>query len=70
MEEERNNIGEFGFVIVTKQNALGNMNYETRIINKKVPRELIIIQMRAFLKQLEDEYFDKFNETATFFRED
>ena len=70
MEEEKNNIGEFGFVIVTRQNADENFHYQTRIINRKVPLELIAMQLRAFLAQLEKEYFDTFNQTANFFREE
>lgn len=70
MEEEKNNIGEFGFVIITKKNDQGNLHFQTRIINKKVPLELIVMQMKAFLKQVEKDYFNSFNQTATFFREE
>ncbi|GEM_PF-6734214 len=69
MTEEPREVSKFIFGIVTSQ-AEGRINYQTNVMNKKVPVEVIAMQLRAFLAQLEKEYCDTFNQTTNFFREE
>lgn len=70
MEEENNKVGEFGFAIMGLRQPDGNTEYQTSIINQNIPSEVIIMQLKAFLANVEKDYFDKFNETVGSFREE
>lgn len=60
MVEEENEMKGFGFIINIKNGLYNKNSYKTRILNSGVPTELIIMQMRAFLDNLEQGYFNEF----------
>ncbi len=60
-EEEPIELGQFGFGIKVLRKPDGEIIYTTRAINKKIPIEVIMAQMKAFLNKMEKEYFDKFD---------
>lgn len=64
MPESSTEIGRFGFGIRIIRHEDGRVEYQTESANQGVPTEIIIMQIKAFLKNLEDEYFDSFNKNS------
>ena len=63
MSEEPAEVGLFMVSIRTLQHRDGRIQYQTSMMNKRVPTEIIIMQLKAFLANVEKDYFDNFNET-------
>lgn len=61
MTEERKITGRFVFGIQIAQNPDGTENVETTSKNNNIPEEILIMQMKAYLKNIEKKYFDNFN---------
>ena len=62
---EPTEISKFGFGIKIVKHFDGKIEYQTQSANKRVPIEIIIMQMKAFLNNLEKNYFDNFNKRAS-----
>lgn len=52
----------FGIEMLMQQN--GNLKCAAHWINAGVPDEMIVMQLRALIRQLEDKYFDAFDRDA------
>ena len=57
MAEKSRELGKFGFGIKIVRRSDGSVGYETQSVNEGVPIEIVIMQLRAFLKKLEKNYF-------------
>jgi len=60
----------FGFGIRIIRGEDGRMYCETQSKNYGVQTEVIIMQMKAFLKNLKNDYFDSFNKNSSQFRKE
>ena len=69
MSEEPIELGRFGFGIRIIRNQDGKIEYQTQSANWGVPIEIVIMQMKAFLNKLENEYFDNFDKNSSQFDE-
>lgn len=63
-------IGKFGFGIKILRHSDGRIEYQTQSANKGVPIEILIMQMKSFLNNLEKDYFDNFNKNTSKFDKD
>ena len=61
MPNEANEIGRFVLGIRVFEHTDGRTEYQTQSVNQGVPVEIVIMQLKAFLKKLEKDYFDEFN---------
>ena len=61
MTEEPSEIGKFGFGLRILRKSDGSIMYQAQSANEKVPTEIVIMQLKAFLKKLEKNYFSKAN---------
>ncbi|MBI3032955.1 hypothetical protein HYY69_05755 [Candidatus Woesearchaeota archaeon] len=50
----------FAFAIKVISDEEGNKKYQSIALNNDIPTETIIMQMKAYLKNLEDQYYDDF----------
>lgn len=57
-------ISRFGFGIKLLRHQDGKTEFQTQSANEGVPIEIVIMQMRAFLNNLDREYFDNFDENT------
>jgi len=58
MEDTNNKrIGAFGIGIEAFQTANREINYEFNHINENIPAEIVIMQLKRFLKNLKQSYF-------------
>ena len=53
-------IGKFGLGLKVLKYPDGRTEYQIQKINKGIPIQIVIMQIKAFLKNLEKEYFEKF----------
>ncbi len=56
-----NEIGAFAFGIRLIRQPDGSVKYQTDSVNKNVPVEIVIMQMKIFLNDLEKEYSDRYS---------
>lgn len=56
-EENKKRIGVFGIGIEAFQQEDGKINYEFNKLNANIPPEVIIMQLKRFIKNLKSEYF-------------
>lgn len=56
--------GQFVYGLRVVRLPDGDLKYETQSINKGVPIEIVIMQLRVLLKQLEKSYFAQFEKEA------
>lgn len=61
MDEE---LGRFEFTIIFLRRADGNMWLDTNWRNEGIPKDSIIMKMRAFVRHVERAYFDSFEQHA------
>ncbi len=69
-EDEPNELGGFGFGIKILRYSDGHIEYQTQSANEGVPIEAVIMQMKAFLRNLEKDYFTTFDENLSKFKEE
>lgn len=62
MSEEPREIGRFAYLLKIFKLPDGNLQYEPQTVNDKIPIEIIIMQLKAFLNSIEKEYFDSFQQ--------
>lgn len=70
MEEEPIEVGRFLFSIEMLKYSNGEVDYKTTVFNGSVLADIIIMQMRAFLDNLEKDYFDDFNSNVSVFKKE
>ncbi len=70
MPEETNEIGKFGFGIKILRHSDVKIEYQTQSANQGVPIEIVIMQMKAFLNNLEKDYFSNFDKGTARFGKD
>jgi hypothetical protein len=57
-------VGKFQFTIEEFKDAGGRLGIETNWQNYNVPRERIIMKLRALVNWMENNYFDSFDKSA------
>ena len=62
MAEEPHEIGRFAFLLRIFRSPDGNLQYEPQSINENIPIEIVIMQLKTFLNNLETNYFNAFKE--------
>ena len=62
--------GEFAVGIRLLRYPDGKMAWKIDSVNKGVPVEVIMIQLRAFLRNMENEYFDAFDKNFSKFKQE
>ena len=67
MPEEPREIGKFGFGIRIVRHPDGKIEYQTQSANQGVPIEIVIMQIKAFLNNLEKDYFNNFDKGTSKF---
>lgn len=60
MAEEPREIGRFAFWLRIFKHSDGNLEYKAQSVNDNMPIEIVIMQLKAFLNNLEKEYFNAF----------
>ena len=65
MIKEKNDYGLFIFGIRLLKSPDGLIGLNVENMNKKVPLEYVIMLMRAFLKNAEQEYFNNYKRNFT-----
>ena len=60
MPEEPIEIGRFVFGIKVLRNSDSSISYATQSGNENVPIEVVIMQLKTFIRDLEEDYFKKF----------
>lgn len=60
MAEEPREIGRFAFWLRTFKHTDGNLEYKIQSVNENIPIEIVIMQLKSFLNNLEKNYFDTF----------
>lgn len=58
---DENEIGRFIFGLKAFKTEDG-LRYQIQSVNDNIPVEIVIMQLRAFLNGLENEYFDNFQQ--------
>ena len=61
MPEDQAEISSFGIGVKVFQKPDGDIDYQHYIMNNETPPEIVIMQIKSILQQLEKEYFDRFN---------
>lgn len=62
MAEEPPEIGRFLFSLKVFKQMDGKLEYEIQNMNQYIPIEIVIMQLKAFLNNLERKYFDTFKD--------
>lgn len=57
-------MGKFQFTIEEFKDAEGRMGIETNWQNYNIPRERVIMKLRALVKWMENNYFNGFDKSA------
>jgi hypothetical protein len=57
-------VGRFAFVLRALARPDGKTRFEAKSMNQNVPTELAIMQLRAFLRNLENEYFENYDRST------
>lgn len=60
MDEANNDVAKFGFVIKVRGNHLGSLDTKTEVLNQGIPVEVVIMKMKAYLRNLENKYYANF----------
>lgn len=68
MPEEPTEIGRFAFGIRVLKHDDGRVELKTQSFNESIPQEMIIMQLKAFLRNLENDYFDNYDENTSRFK--
>ena len=61
MPEEPKIIGRFAFGITLYKYPDNRVEYRTQSRNEGIPIEIVLMQLRAFLRNQENDYFDNYN---------
>lgn len=56
---ERNDLKIFGFAIGFTGYSNNKLQYKVQVIDEGVPKEVIIMQLKSILRNLEKEYYNK-----------
>ena len=70
MPDEPKEIGKFGLGIKIIRHPDGRVEYQTQSANQSVPVEIVIMQIKAFLNNLEKDYFNNFDRSTSKFGKD
>ena len=70
MPEEPKIIGRFAFGITLYRHPDGKIEYRTQSRNEGIPTEIVLMQLRAFLRNQENDYFDKYDKSMSGFNDD
>ena len=57
-------IGEFALALTAFRTGDGDLEYGIKSVNKGIPIEIVIMQLRAHLRGIERRYFDEFDKAA------
>ncbi|HLC86342.1 MAG TPA: hypothetical protein VJG30_03590 [Candidatus Nanoarchaeia archaeon] len=57
-EQQDKDLPKFGVGIHAVQLPDGTFGYQLKAVNKRIPMEVILTQLRAFLKKLDDDYME------------
>lgn len=68
MSKEPKEIGRFAFGIRLFRYSDGRTEWRLQSANEGVPNEIVIMQMKAFLRNLENDYFDNFDKNTAKFK--
>ena len=63
--EEPKEIGRFAFGIILYKYPNGRVEYRFQSKNQGIPLEIILMQVKAFLRNQENQYFDKYDKNTT-----
>ena len=70
MSRNKNEHGEFFLSIRYMQDSDGVFDYSTGSENQGVPTELVLMQLRAYIKNMEREYFKDFDSKVSKFKQE
>ena len=62
MPEDQTEVSSFGIGVKIFRNEKGDFNYQHYMLNNGTPKEIMIMQLRRFIKELEREYFNQFKD--------
>jgi len=65
MSSEPEEIGRFAFGIRLYRYSDGRVEYNTQSRNEGIPIEVVLMQLQAFLRNQENEYFDKYDSSLS-----
>ena len=54
-------VGMFGLGIKAFRRPSGKIEHQLQSSNKNIPIEIALMQVRAFLRHMEQDYFDRFD---------
>lgn len=63
-EEANEDIGYFVYGIHVIKRPDGRVEYQDNYLNRDIPIEVVIMQLKAFLNNLEKEYLDKYGKKS------
>lgn len=61
-------IGRFAFGITLYRYSDGTVEYRTQSRNQGIPIEIVLMQIKAFLRNQENEYFDRYDSSVSKFK--
>ena len=64
-DEEPKEVGRFAFGIILYRYPDGRVEYRFQSKNQGIPIEIILMQLKAFLRNQENEYFDRYDKNTT-----
>ena len=70
MSEEPVEIGQFSLQIFLFKYSDGQLQYRTKSSNHGVQREVAIMNIKAVLKHIENEFYDAFDQSTVEFKKD
>lgn len=70
MSEKEPEVISFGFGIRVIKKPDGQEEYQTRTSNEGVSTEIVIMQLRAYLDAIEEDYFNDFKQNALRYKEE
>ena len=65
MPSEPNEVGRFVFGIRLYRYPDGTVEYRTQSRNQGIPIEIVLMQLKAFLRNQENDYFDKYDKSVS-----
>jgi len=68
MKGEPEEIGRFAFGIKLLRYSDARTEWNLQSANEGVPIEIVIMQMKVFLRNLENDYFDNFDKNTAKFK--
>ena len=63
--EEPQEVGRFAFGIILYRYPDGRVEYRFQSKNQGIPIEIILIQLKAFLRNQENGYFDRYDKNTS-----